>query len=116
MDELISKRKPIKGFKWIDKQGKPHSPSCMTTKHLFFALRMLWNHSAPKEMRIEPYIRYTFPNPRPIEYYQNAVRAILAELSKRKNLTDYYTKCLQIMKGNLNIYYGTKLIEEDKDE
>jgi len=55
----IDKRNKLKHkYMWRDTDGHFHDPKSMETRHVFFTLRMIWNHHAPLEARIEPYRRY----------------------------------------------------------
>lgn len=105
--KILHKQDLIESFKWKDKKGNFHSPKDMSTQHLFFTFRMIWNHTAPEDMRIEPYQRYSFDDFYTAEYIADAIRAISSELSKREDLKPYFKKCLDIIKGHLNIYFGT---------
>ena len=93
-----------KQFMWQDRDGDMHDPANMRTSHIFFCLRMIWNHTAPVEYRIEPYQRYAL-NPKRFtrEYTAMAIRCLMTELSKRDDLTPYFIKCLRIMTGHLQL-------------
>jgi len=84
-------------FKWRDRTGKFHDVTEMATKHLFHTLLMIWNHSVPQHLRIEPYIRYRFDEFYNAEYITQAMRALSRELRKRINLTPYEVKCLNMI-------------------
>lgn len=87
-----------KAFIWKTQDGCDIELSKMTTQHLFFTLRMIWNHSAPVEDRIEPYRRYYFSDYYTDEYVREGVRNMLIELSRRNDLKPYFTRCLNHMK------------------
>ncbi len=103
MNELID-------FKWIDKDGKSHKPQEMTTHHLFFTLRMIWNHTAPAHLRFNPYKKYNtsvlLSNK---EYVRTAIVSISAELFGRDDLTDYMKECLL----KIQSYFNLKISGED---
>lgn len=84
-----------KPFEWRDQHGNFHKITEMKTKHLFFTIRMIWNHSAEKHHRIEPYKRYRFPDFYTREYIKQAVSAMSRELNNRDDLTPYFIKCLR---------------------
>ena len=88
-----------KPFLWKTQDGDRHLISDMSTKHLFFTIRMVWNHSRPLEDRIEPYRRYYFSRYYTEKYIQDAVRFMLFELSSRNDMTPYFMKCLIHMKS-----------------
>ena len=85
-----------KGFQWLDQYGQRHYPKNMETRHLFYTLRMIWNHSAPEELKLKPYIKHTFSTFYTPEYMRNAIKALMAELSKRDD-TELYLAPLAIM-------------------
>jgi hypothetical protein len=97
-------------FKWRDKFGNALSLKDMTTQHLFFSLRMLWNHNTPEEWRIYPYTVYNLSNMER-SYVNEAVIALLAELEKREDLTPYFKKCMRIMYERIEQYQGILLLE-----
>lgn len=84
-------------FMWRDTQHNFHRPQDMETRHLFMTLRMIWNHTAPYEYRIEPYRRYSFGPFYSTEYMQQAVISLSAELATREDLEPYWQKCLNHM-------------------
>lgn len=97
---------PALNWQWKDTNDNFHHPRDMETRHVFFTLRMIWNHVVPKEMQIEPFKRYRFSSFYTQEYMEEAVRVLSAELSTRNDLTPYYKKCIQIIVGHLNIWKG----------
>lgn len=92
-------------FRWKDRDDVFHNPECMETRHIFFTLRMIWNHSAPKEMVIKPYKKYVFDDYYTKDYMIEAVKHLSYELSKRSDLSPYFVKCLLIIKNHLNKNY-----------
>lgn len=73
-------------FKWRTKQGEFMLTRDMRTTHVFFALRMIWNHTVPEELQITPFIHYTFGEFYTPEYMCIAVSALLQELATRTDL------------------------------
>lgn len=94
--QKVNNTQLTEGFRWIDQHGEKHCVKEMTTQHIFFSLRMIWNHSAPIHMRIEPYKRYAIH--RSVEYITLAVKHLYAELETRTDLQPYFIKCLRHMK------------------
>ena len=88
-------------FKWKDQRNNCHAPTDMETRHIFFTLRMIWNHAVPKDMQIKPFKRYRFTSFYTNEYIVKAIRALTAELFKRDDLTPYFKKNLAIIQGHL---------------
>jgi hypothetical protein len=102
----------VETFKWKDKDDNFHNPQDMHTRHIFFTLRMIWNHIAPHEMRIEPYKRYRFGKFYTAEYIKESIKVLYAELRTRNDLTPYFKKCLEIIRIHANALCGRKLIDE----
>jgi len=109
---IKSNSKLLNNFEWKDSNDDYYKLGDMTTQHLFFTFRMIWNHTAPKEMRINPYKRYYFSKFYTVQYMSDAVQAISFELSKRDDLKPYFKKCLDIIQEHLSIYFGTKRLKE----
>ncbi len=99
-----------KAFRWKDRDHNFHYPKDMATRHLFFTLRMIWNHSVPDQLKILPYTEYHFSPFYTVEYMTEAVRHLATELATRKDLTPYYIKCLQKIQGCINIHNETQLL------
>ena len=93
---MISETKKV----WITAKGNPVEIEHMETRHLFFAVRMLWNHAVPDEFKLLPYRKY---HPRSIGEKRYAVlRDLLLELKERTDLT-------QPMKQDLSFMVETSL-------
>lgn len=72
----------------------------MTTAHVFFALRMIWNHSVPEEARIHPYTNYEWVEVP--DQFPTAAKEFYHELIRRYQtppyvLQPYFIRCLQHM-------------------
>ena len=92
-----------RGFQWMDKYYVQHYPKDMATHHLFYTLRMIWNHTVPEDMKIKPYKHYRLdPNAYNKEYLITAIRALGEELARR-NDTELYmpqlNKMMEFMKN-----------------
>lgn len=74
-------------FLWVTHKGKEIVlPREMATPHLFYALRMIYNHSVPPCFRVGEFKRYIdVPNWDP-RYRAQAIRAFVAELTKRDDI------------------------------
>jgi len=81
MNEL-EQRQNIVAFTWKTQDGELLSPPEMKTTHLFYSLRMIWNHSMPEEYHL-PGGRYN------IKWVENkimaktAIMALSIELATR---------------------------------
>ena len=80
---------PKTEFKWRTKNGKFITPSEMTTSHLFFTLRMIWNHTMPEDAKLRPYTHYSFGVRYPREYMIDAIRALTIELAARNDIDKF---------------------------
>lgn len=102
--KTVEKRsnKSIETFQWKDQHGEYHLVSQMNTHHLFFTIRMIWNHCAPEEHRIEPFKRYRFGEFYSNAYMSNAVFYIHRELCSRNDLKPYYLECLSHISDRYN--------------
>ena len=87
----------IANFRWRDRHGNWFNPREMETRHVFYTLRMIWNHSAPEHLKLKPYNRYRFGKPYTTEYMRLAVRALLAELRTRMDLAPLWLEELNFM-------------------
>ena len=98
--------KVTKTFLWRTRNKEMLHPSVMETNHIFFTIRMIWNHSAPEQYRIEPYQRYDFGSFYTNEYIKEAIPILATELCKRGKLSPYFTRCLNYMYAHYQDIYG----------
>jgi hypothetical protein len=87
-----AERKVRRPFKWVTHKGDLVDPADMATPHLFYALRMIFNHSVPEEYQTPPLSetekvrginRYGDVPSWPDSYKKAAVKALAAELNER---------------------------------
>ena len=90
----ISKTVPAEVFRWKDQHDVYKTPQEMDTHHLYFTLRMIWNHSVPPNMRMLPYQPYSFGKFYTFEYMGEAVKHIYRELKTRKDMRPEWIKGL----------------------
>ena len=76
---------PAETFRWRDRAGNLQAPSTMATRHLFFTLRMIWNHTMPASARL-PGNLYTFSSYYKPAYMKDAIRALTTELATREDM------------------------------
>lgn len=112
--DLITQTKtlPCEAFKWRDKKGVFHTPKSMETRHLFYTLRMIWNHSMLDTMRIEPYTRYTFNSFYTPAYMKEAIQHVGTELFKRNDLLPEWEMHLRYMAACFMNEYKENLLVE----
>jgi hypothetical protein len=83
---------------WKTQDGERIPYTQMRTSHLFYALRMIWNHTAPAELRIEGG-RYDGPESWSVEVRRRKVTLLVAELSRRKPLPAWMVEQLKQMRA-----------------
>jgi hypothetical protein len=96
------------GFRWRDRQGQFHEPRDMETRHLFHTVSMIWNHVMPDDAATHEFRRYQFSPFYTASYMQRAVRALLAELLTRTDLTGAQRQRLSWMRA----YITAQSVEE----
>lgn len=79
--------------KWRWRQGNGAGwihPKDMETRHVFYTIRMIWNHSVPPQMRVgKNYRMYSGFGPEYTrDYMKSAVVHLMHELSTRKDMID----------------------------
>lgn len=109
----------VDAFKWRDRQGNFHRVEDMETRHLFHVVRMVWDHSMPKEWQTRFPRRYRFSEFYSEDYMALAVRLMLPALLHRPNLTpemwywvEYMRRCLT--DERLNVPFMRKIAYEEK--
>lgn len=100
MDLQRAQHLSIDGMEWTTADGRTLRMTEMATTHLFFSVRMIWNHSVPEQMRFKPYRRWRFA--RPASYYAVKLRGLLTELALRDDLPGWMDRQLQEMAARLN--------------
>ena len=101
MSKALAKGTAVrKPFVWRTQDGERLTPQEMSTPHLFYTLRMIWNHFMPEDARIEPYKRYGINMTQ--DYLEQAIVSIGEELSTREDLAMHYRMQLIFMKNYLD--------------
>lgn len=81
------------GFMWITHSGEVLQPCDMATPHLFYSLRMIFNHSVPPVFRIlgpgEEMRRYPDVPHWTAEYRREAIAQLSAELDSRLDIFEF---------------------------
>lgn len=100
-----------KKFKWRTQQNEWLLPSEMETRHLYYTLRMIYNHSMPSDVRLYPYKQYRFdPNIYTKEYITEAIRNLSYELATRNDIKEEWN--LDLMKIFLNCTLDRSKLDE----
>jgi hypothetical protein len=87
-------------FLWRDRKGTRTTMIEMDTRHLFYVVKMIWNHACPKELRIDMRHCYRFGRNYSPEYMLRAFQLGWLELKNRSNLTPYMRSSLQVIEDN----------------
>jgi hypothetical protein len=84
---------------WVDGAGKRYLITEMETRHLFYVVRMIWNHVAPPQYRMPKYNRYEFEGGTEsrLEYFREVICAAVPELATRPYLRPDWRAELQYM-------------------
>ena len=72
----------------------------MKTHHLFYTLRMIWNHSAPAHLKLKPFKQYMFNQFYTSAYMGKAVKNIVPELLAREDLENNMVADLAFMESH----------------
>lgn len=109
MNQIAENKNQIKRkFQWRDSQGGFHLPSEMETRHLFYTLRMIWNHTMPDQAQIKPFRRYEFGEHYTEYYLKDAVLNLAHELKTRNDMTAEWRAQLSFMVGWLSTHQPEK--------
>lgn len=73
-------------FRWLSRDGEWSEPRNMDTDHLFFTIRVIWNHTMPYEARTHDFQRRDFGPTHGPEYLVKAIGVMVPELSIRTDL------------------------------
>lgn len=94
---VVIRELAVNQFRWRDREGRFHRVEEMETRHLFYVLRMIWNHCAPSDGKLLPYKKYLFTPFYTAVYMRQAVIEIYRELSGRTNLTASWKRELEFI-------------------
>jgi hypothetical protein len=87
-------------FIWVTDKGELLFLAEMATPHLFFALRMLFNHTVQPAFRVGAFKRHNNVFTWPLDYREQAMRKIYGELQRRTDLEEQYQDELNDMRVN----------------
>lgn len=107
---------PDPSFIWLDRHGNSTRVSNMRTDHLVFTLRMIWNHSAPEDLKLRPYTQYSFSPFYTTDYMRSAVSSMLAELVTRKDMSPGRREDFMRIMENSNILSKRRQDFKQKDD
>ena len=85
----------IQNNQWITQEGEEIAISDMDTAHLYYSVRMLWNHYCPPDLQLRPFKLYLLHFSR--EYVVSRLRSMVEELSRRGDLTERQLSDLNFM-------------------
>lgn len=107
-NQSVERQKAIQQFRWRMQNGDYVRPHVMETRHLFFTLRMIWNHSVPDKYRLKPYKKYQFRDFYTAGYMQLAIMSVSLELSKR-DIPEKWMAQLKSMIDSMGVLYGNRI-------
>jgi len=84
-----------KVFEWKDRNNNFYKVTEMETRHLYFTLRMIWNHVCPEELQLKPFKKYKFGKFYTQKYIEEAVYHLSRELSTRRDIPMTWLKDLR---------------------
>lgn len=94
----LSRTGVVPGWRWITSRGEHMPPASMATTHLFFTLRMIWNHSMPRHMHVGYNVkRWRFGIRHRPSYMRQAIVHLGAELFTRTDLPAWMQEELRQM-------------------
>lgn len=73
-------------FTWYTHDDDALDPADMATPHVFYALRMIWNHSVPEIWRVGDYKKYSDVPRWSAAYRQRAIEELTRELVSRDDV------------------------------
>ena len=76
----------VENFHWRTQEGEVLTPPEMETSHIFNCVRMIFNHTAPEEMKLRPFKHWPSWEDVPAIQKRVCVMAFLTELSRRTDL------------------------------
>jgi hypothetical protein len=76
----------VDSIHWRTREGEILTPSEMKTSHLFNCVRMIFNHTAPDEMKLRPFKHWPGWDRAPSYQKRVCVTAFLRELLHRSDL------------------------------
>ena len=86
---------------WRDRHGLFHDPRKMTTQHLYYTIRMIWNNFMPHYMRVGQVRLYRFCAFYTERYFAEAIVSLGRELHKRSDIQEGWASELREMAGHL---------------
>lgn len=96
---------PAQRWRWKAADGSEWFPEKMVTRHLFFTVRMIWNHSVPPHMRTGPHRRHEFGPFYTQQYMQTAAKLMIPELLKRQDITPAWQRDIDFIKSWFYVLY-----------
>ena len=105
----------VPAWKWRTNNEGDIAPMLMETRHLFYTLRMIWNHSMPLIMTVGGEVRrYHFGPRHTREYMREAIMRIGAELFTRNDLEPWMVRQLEEMAAWLRDVPADKFISDTR--
>ncbi|KER02851.1 hypothetical protein LGZ99_17350 [Photorhabdus temperata] len=94
IDELVLNNDTIV-WRWKTHSNELLTPSEMSTDHLFYTLRMIWNNFMPTGVRVGDVKLYEFDAFYTPQYMKNAIKYIATELTHRDDIQSIHANEFQ---------------------
>jgi hypothetical protein len=79
------------GYTWMDAYNKRYLLKDMETGHLFYTLKMCWNHMVDEDIQIKPAKDFDFLNAYSNGYLKEGIYKIIKEIGMRKDISDDFS-------------------------
>lgn len=96
----------------MTQEGDVMTPDEMETTHLFYVIRMVYNHTAPPALRL-PGGHWKEAERWPVKTKKRILRVMIAELAKRQDLPFALDVQLGIMRDRCRQFGGRDFLIED---
>ena len=93
-----------------------HQPKDMGTSHIFYTIRMIWNHTVPEHLKIRPFRGYNFSPFYTVEYMEQAMAVLSEELARRGSLSIDYTPLIEQVNKYLSVLVSKQLMQDATEE
>ena len=92
------------GWMWRERNGNFILPQNMSTKHVFYVMKMIWNHACPKYMRIWDDHRYRFSDWYTKDYMLRAFHIMWDEAEHREDMGKRMKWAMEQIRTSVYLY------------
>lgn len=102
--EVLLNKYPKSNFIWVDAMGGENDIRDMNSSHIYYTIRMIWNHMCNSDLIIDKKIDYDFSENKIYcdAYFKLGLKKMFEELNKRNNLEEKLLKNFGFIKDNIN--------------